>query len=274
MLSLQTKQQFRKILGRLRLATPTEFRWRSLTPNGRRVNRKIKAHQQHMIGMYSQFIKHGDLCFDVRANMGTRVERFLIMGANVVAVEPQQHCIDYLQAKYWHSKRVTLEPLGLDEASGEREFLISTHSGLSSMSKEWVSRFSQRSGKFADQRWDKTVTVQVTTLDALLQRYGVPAFCKIDVEGFEYQVLKGLSRPIPALSLEYTPEYSQVGLESVQRLATLGDYEINYSIDETMTFVLSPWVDSTTLCIYLKQAESEKITGDIYARLTYSQRPG
>ena len=43
------------------------------------------------------------------------------------------------------------------------------------------------------QRWSETVDVEVTTLDALIAKHGVPAFIKLDVEGFEAEAL---SRPV------------------------------------------------------------------------------
>ena len=46
--------------------------------------------------------------------------------------------------------------------------------------------------------------VPVTTLDALIERHGVPSFVKVDAEGFEEEVLQGLSRSIKALSFEFT----------------------------------------------------------------------
>ena len=65
----------------------------------------------------------------------------------------------------------------------------------------------QTSGRFGDCQWNQTTTVSVTTLDSLFAEHGVPQFIKIDVEGFEYEVVSGLSQPIKALSMEFTPEF-------------------------------------------------------------------
>ena len=40
-------------------------------------NKKREASLAAMIHLYSSFVKEGDLCFDVGANMGNRIEAFL-----------------------------------------------------------------------------------------------------------------------------------------------------------------------------------------------------
>lgn len=66
-----------------------------------------------------------------------------------------------------------------------------------------ISTFSEKYKiNFPDYRYDKKEKVQVVTLDDLIKEYGLPKYCKIDVEGFEWKVLKGLTRPIPYVSIE------------------------------------------------------------------------
>ena len=78
--------------------------------------------------------------------------------------------------------------------------------------------------------------VPVTTLDALVARHG-PAFIKIDIEGFEEEALAGLSRPIPALSFEFTTIQRDVALAALARCVALGYQRFNAALGESQTFV-------------------------------------
>ena len=79
--------------------------------------------RRRMMSFYRQFIREGDLCFDVGANIGNRTEVFLKLGASVVAIEPQADCMKGLQRKFGRNANVTLLQKGLGEKPGQKELL-------------------------------------------------------------------------------------------------------------------------------------------------------
>ncbi|MCB9508709.1 MAG: FkbM family methyltransferase [Deferribacteres bacterium] len=221
---------------------------------------------QKLLEFYSQFIKPGDLAFDVGANVGNRIKVFLKLGARVIAVEPQAYCIKFLQRKYGSHPDVTLLPKALGKAVGKAEMLISSAHTISSLSEDWVNAV-QQSGRFPSAAWNKKQTVEIITLDQLVSDFGRPAFVKIDVEGYESQVISGLSKPIPALSLEFTPEYLQSVLESLDYLASFSEIKCNYYLGETMEMQLDTWVGPVKMKEILKEYSSDySVFGDVYIK--------
>jgi hypothetical protein len=106
----------------------------------------------------------------------------------------------------------------------------------------------------------------VTTLDALIDRYGTPAFCKIDVEGYEEAVLRGLSRPIPAVSIEFTPEYLDSTERTLTSLVDLGAYRFNYSVGESLVLAEKRWLERDDVLARLRTFGPRSF-GDVYARI-------
>ena len=115
--------------------------------------------------------------------------------------------------------------------------------------------------------WRERIDVEVTTLDALIAAYGTPAFCKIDVEGYEHAVLEGLSRPLPALSLEYLPAALDPALIAIARLNRLGTYRFNRSVGESMTLAIPRWLGAAEMSAELKRLPRNEKAGDVYAFL-------
>lgn len=223
------------------------------------------------VSFYSQFVEKGDLCFDVGANLGNRTEVFLRLGARVVAVEPQEECARYLERRFGGNSAVVLVKKALGAQEGKMPLALCTHIGASSMSKEWIDKVSL-SGRLAKSvKWEREIVVQVTTLDALISAYGLPSFCKIDVEGFEYEVINGLSHPIRSLSFEFTPEVIDTALDVVKFLAKLGSYEFNLSSADSME-LQSVWQSPNEIANSLSSLSLRGTFGDVYARLRASEQ--
>jgi FkbM family methyltransferase len=187
----------------------------------------------------------------------------------VIAVEPQPDCLRVLRMLYGRSRSVDIVPMAVGDHAGRATLAVSTATPtVSSMAPGWIDEVTRRDRRFARVRWDRAVDVQVTTLDELVRRFGEPAFCKIDVEGFEVQVLSGLTRPLPALSFEYLPQAHEDALAALYLVEKLGDYRYNYSPIETMRFAAADWLDAAGLVRLLERFRLLGRSGDVYARLT------
>jgi hypothetical protein len=88
--------------------------------------------------------------------------------------------------------------------------------------------------RFKGEEWNETEQVVIDTLDNLIAKYGLPKFIKIDVEGFELDVLKGLTNPVPIISFEYaTPEHTVRLFECIEMIEKLSPkYLCNVSAGE------------------------------------------
>lgn len=208
-------------------------------------------------------LRAGDLVFDVGAHTGAKTDKFLASGCKVVCVEPQPKCVAQLLARFHGDPRVTVVGKGLSDQIASLKMAICAEAPtISTFSEEW------QHGRFASYNWGETCTVDVTTLDRLIAEFGMPAFIKIDVEGFEKQVLLGLSRLVPALSFEFTREFKERAFQCVDRLQTLGFSSFNYHRGESDCFASDDWLPAEQLFAEIDRAASEDsdLWGDIFAR--------
>lgn len=256
----------RKVLGRTIRALGVYGPARTAHLRAQRWTPARIAERKRWTAFYSQFFKAGDTVFDVGANLGNRSEVFLALGAKVIAVEPQPICQDVLQRLFGRHPRFVLARCALGDAPGEATMFVADMSGLSTLSTEWMDKL-KASGRLEGHKWTGSITVPVRTMDSLIAEHGVPAFCKIDVEGFEINVLRGLSRPIRALSFELASEAADSAVACIERLGTLATYEFNYSKFESMTYVAPAWLSGPAMVDVLRNRLEPMFFGDIYARV-------
>jgi len=217
--------------------------------------------------LYGRFVRPGDLVFDIGAHVGDRVASFRRLGARVVAAEPQPAVVKVLRLLYGRSRDVTIEPVAVGRASGTISIMINPDNPTVSTASNDIVRAARNAPGWEAQRWTRTIRAPVTTLDSLIARHGMPAFIKIDVEGFECEALAGLSRPVNALSFEFTTIQRDVALACIERCVALGLRHFNAALGESQTLVHSDWVGSADIAAWVTELPHAANSGDIYAAL-------
>jgi FkbM family methyltransferase len=228
----------------------------------------IPLRQRRLRRLYRHFVGAGDLVFDIGAHAGNRVRAFAALGCQVVALEPQPDFARLLRALCGRLPRVSVVEAAVADVSGRSSLSVSERTPtVTTLATEWRDA---RAGDpdFARVRWNRQIEVETTTLDRLIEQFGVPAFVKIDVEGSEPAVLAGLGRPVPALSFEYLPRALQEVRECLTRLTALGPYQFNWSVGESGQLASDQWLDASELLAVLRMRAAHGRPGDVYARLT------
>ena len=220
-----------------------------------------------MVRLYGAFIKSGDLVFDVGAHVGDRVAAFRTLGARVVAVEPQPAIIRVLRVLYGRDPAIMIEPQAVGSNAGTVELKLNLANPTVSTASQAFVQAADGAPGWEGQAWTRTIRVPVTTLDASIARHGMPAFIKIDVEGFEAEALAGLTRAVPALSFEFTTIARDVAAACIERCCALGYARFNAALGESQTFVHPGWRSGQEIAAWLAGLPAAANSGDIYAML-------
>ena len=218
-----------------------------------------------MESLYRQFVRPGDRVFDVGAHVGDRVRAFRRLGARVVAVEPQPALVRTLRVLYGRDANVTIEAAAVGRAERAVPLYINVaNPTVSTASSDFIAAAASATG-WREQRWTQERTVRMTTLDALIARHGLPAFIKIDVEGFEAEALAGLSAPVHALSFEFTTIQRDVARAALKRCAELQFTRFNAALGESQVLVHPAWIDADAMGAWIDALPHAANSGDIYA---------
>ena len=217
--------------------------------------------------LYGRLVRPGGLAFDIGSHVGDRIGSFRRCGARVVALEPQPLCARVIRTLYGDDAGVTL----VEAACGPRPGKLTLHINsanptVTTASPEFV-KAADGAGGWEGQVWDRQTEVPVTTLDTLIGTHGRPDFVKIDVEGFEADVLAGLSQALPCLSFELTTIQREVAYACLERLAAIGPYRFDIALGESQRLTFGRWVGMPEMAAHIRALPHAANSGDVYAML-------
>lgn len=214
---------------------------------------------------YKQFITNGSLVFDIGANVGNRTRVFESLGADVLCVEANKNLADILKTRF-KAKKVRILNVGCGAVNSKQTFYESDNHLVSTFSKKFID---YKLNNQAERAWDNGYTVDIMNLDSIVEKYGVPDFCKIDVEGMEVEVLSGLTQKVGVVSFEFnTPDFKEETFTCLGKLKDLGYTKFNISFKESLVFHFSDWINADELLSFIKDDPSMNSFsyGDIYAK--------
>jgi FkbM family methyltransferase len=225
------------------------------------------APKSRMDGLYVRFMAPDDIVFDIGAHVGDRVSSFRRLGARVIALEPQPLLQRALRLIHGHDPGVILLPAAAGSENREAALHINSRNPtVSTLSDAFMIEAFGADG-WEGQTWDHVINVPVVTLDRLISKFGPPVFIKIDVEGFEDEVLRGLTQPVPALSFEFTTITREVAQRCLDRLSSLGPYRFDVVLGESQTPTFHRWISGQEMAHHIRNLPHAVNSGDVYAIL-------
>ena len=164
------------------------------------------------------------LLFDIGANRGDAVVAGLNKGfTKIIAVEAAPRIFTQLVSNFIYNPAVVpLKMAVSSESSQTVEFYEAEEDGLSSLNKDWLT---DPELPYAGKPY-RTIKVNTITVDDLVKIYGVPDLMKIDVEGAEWSVFKGMTKKYGILTFEWTNVTIGEHCAQLEYLASLGYTEI------------------------------------------------
>jgi FkbM family methyltransferase len=210
------------------------------------------------VDSYNSFLKDIDfyksivgtsnkLIFDVGANVGTKSKIFSLLSEKVVAFEPDLQNLKILNARLKYNKHCVIDGYALSsKESTAKYYSIGNDSAYNSLSEKHINTVVKSRKIVSDKNGLTQYEVKTNTLDFFIDKYGKPDYIKIDVEGFEKEVVSGLNILVALISIEANlPEFLPETIDIVNYLDKLskGGYLFNYAINNY--FELKEFVNIT-----------------------------
>ena len=218
---------------------------------------------------YKNFLKihpsKNNLIFDVGANKGNKAKIFSKLSKKVVAFEPSEKLYNLLKGKFRNFNIIILNCALGSRVSESQMYLVEKNEAYNSLNKKHIETTTSSRG-IATLNSVKIQKVKVEVIENFIQKYGIPKYIKIDVEGYELEVLKGLLTPVPMLSFEANlPEFLEEAIQSILLLDNLSPEGYRFNFVNDLNFLEEEFMNKNEAINYLRNMKGRYL--EIYAIL-------
>ena len=198
-----------------------------------------KKEIDELFKFYNELFKGNtpSLIFDIGANAGNHTYIFSKICRKVVCVEPDEMNNKILHSRFGKNKNIIIEKKAVTEKEGVATFYMEAEGSVfNTLSNKWVALLKNEGQSRFDELhvFKETKEVQTISLDKLIQQYGIPDYIKIDVEGFEKEVISGLHKKISIIGFECNlPEFTGETVWIIDHLSKINnDATFNFMQDK------------------------------------------
>lgn len=205
------------------------------------------------------------LIFDVGANMGHKSIIFSKLAKKVVAFEPSKKLFNYLLKRFENSN-VILYNYALGSCVSESDFyIVENNEAYNSLNKKHIKTTTTIRG-IATMATVKHEKIHVEIIENFIQKFGVPKYIKIDVEGYEYEVIRGLKTPVPLLSFEANlPEFLSESIQSINHLDLISSNKYRFNFATGNFFLNEKFMGKEDAIHFLRETPLQYL--EIYVKL-------
>lgn len=188
--------------------------------------------------------------YDIGANRGLYTDVHIDKYDKCVLVDPNPDLCKFLANKYAGNEKIIIVNKIVSKDKNVPFYMCNKADTISTADIEWVtnSRFTK------DYSWYPVNGIETISIDTLILENGTPTFIKIDVEGYEYNVIMSMTTIQSPLSFEWSEEKKDEMIKTVEYLSSLGysKYAIQQKDDYAYEVYADEWASTEAIITLFK----------------------
>ena len=216
---------------------------------------------------YDEILKdfENDIIFDVGANIGSKSIIFSRIAKKVISFEPTDQCIHILKNRNLNSNIEIIKCALSNENSIKNFYEVEDDSAYSSLSNKHIEK------KVSKDLHVNSKLINTYTLDHFVKVYGAPSFIKIDVEGYEKEVISGLTKPVKLISFESNlPQFLDESIEIINYLDKISNGNYKYNFTSEGDLLIDRFVNKEKIIDKIMKIDYHSI--EIYSKLNVYEK--